>query len=267
MTTTPPHQHIVLLGDSILDNAPYVGVSPAVSDQLSTAVANRKWKVTLRAVDGAKMQHIPKQLANLPTDASLFVLSIGGNDGLAMLPRLKDNGYNPFKWASMLKTFLADFEADYKRTLDLVLLEKKPLVVLTIYQPYFENSAVMTGLTASGVWLMNWVIVAAARARNLPVIDLWQIFNKKEDYANSIEPGVPGGHKLVKNLLALIDGTHGNRLHGGFSISADCSYAGDFQPHGHAYWRPTTFQARQSREEARRPIAASWKEEEDIFDA
>lgn len=253
--------HIVLLGDSILDNAPYVGASPAVSDQLKEAVADRGWSVTLRAVDGAKMQHVASQMTTLPPNASLLLLSIGGNDGLAELGSLKQCGYNPLRLASEVRRILSQFETDYCRTLDMILQTKIRLVVCTIYQPYFENSRVLTTVTTAGVWLINRIIVAAARARHIPVIDLWQVFDRKEDFANSIEPGVPGGHKLIRNLLALVD--TGAYLRG-FSLSADATYSPGFKATGYDYWRPERFIVGAKKRSERQPIGMMPDDETDM---
>src|SRR2546423_11720616 len=73
--------HIVLLGDSIFDNAAYVGNGPDVVRQLHSVLPGG-WRATLNAMDGATIQDIRAQLARLPSDASHLVLSVGGNDAL-----------------------------------------------------------------------------------------------------------------------------------------------------------------------------------------
>lgn len=37
------------------------------------------------------------------------------------------------------------------------------------------------------------------------MIDLKTIFNDAKDYANSIEPGVQGGAKIVENILHVVN--------------------------------------------------------------
>ena len=44
--------HVVLLGDSIFDNGPYVPANETVSDHLS-AILSASWRSTLLAKDGA----------------------------------------------------------------------------------------------------------------------------------------------------------------------------------------------------------------------
>ena len=73
-------QHIVLCGDSIIDNGSYVNkgeldVAGQVQEELPDS------KVTLLAVDGKVTESIEDQMNNLPKDATHIFISIGGNDG------------------------------------------------------------------------------------------------------------------------------------------------------------------------------------------
>ena len=73
--------HVVLLGDSILDNAAYVGGGPDVVQQLRQWLPHG-WKATLGALDGSTTRDVPGQLRLLPADATHLILSVGGNDAL-----------------------------------------------------------------------------------------------------------------------------------------------------------------------------------------
>ena len=73
--------HIVLLGDSIFDNAAYVAGGPDVARQLRDILPSG-WRATLNARDGAVIADLPQQLKTLPGDATHLVVSIGGNDAL-----------------------------------------------------------------------------------------------------------------------------------------------------------------------------------------
>src|SRR4051812_11712792 len=69
----PGVAHIVLLGDSIFDNASYVPGGPAVVEQLRGKL-QRGWRASLLAVDGAVCDSVGSQLRRLPEDAThLFV--------------------------------------------------------------------------------------------------------------------------------------------------------------------------------------------------
>src|SRR3954462_371801 len=73
--------HVVLLGDSIFDNARYVPDGPSVLDHLRRMLPDG-WKTTLLAVDGSIAEDVPRQLRGLPDDASHLVVSTGGNNAL-----------------------------------------------------------------------------------------------------------------------------------------------------------------------------------------
>jgi hypothetical protein len=53
--------HVVLLGDSIFDNAAYVPERPAVIEQLRHALP-KAWKATLLAIDGHVAVDVEGQL-------------------------------------------------------------------------------------------------------------------------------------------------------------------------------------------------------------
>src|SRR5437879_11657196 len=73
--------HIVLLGDSIFDNASYVKGGPDVIRQLQAKLPGG-WNATLRAVDGSMVRDVASQLSRLPQDATHLVVSAGGNNAL-----------------------------------------------------------------------------------------------------------------------------------------------------------------------------------------
>ena len=123
--------HVVLLGDSILDNKRYVGKGPAVIDQLRE-VLPEGWKATLLAKDGSIAADIRKQAERLPANATHLVLSAGGNDAL------RAAGIMTVKATSGAEVFLklaevrGAFQAAYSQAVAAVLKAGKPLVVCTV---------------------------------------------------------------------------------------------------------------------------------------
>src|SRR5580658_10352230 len=81
--------HIVLLGDSIFDNARYVPDRPPVIEQLRRGLPPG-WKATLLAVDGDVTADVAGQMASLPGDATHLFVSVGGNDALGQIPVLQE---------------------------------------------------------------------------------------------------------------------------------------------------------------------------------
>jgi hypothetical protein len=61
--------HVVMLGDSIFDNARYVLDRPPVIDQLRQALPHG-WLATLLAVDGHITEDVATQLKRLPADTT-----------------------------------------------------------------------------------------------------------------------------------------------------------------------------------------------------
>ena len=69
---------VVLLGDSIFDNAHYVKPGQSVSDHLTRLQIEHK----LLAVDGSVTVQVLDQLKNVPKNATDLFVSSGGNDAL-----------------------------------------------------------------------------------------------------------------------------------------------------------------------------------------
>lgn len=74
--------HLVLLGDSILDNGAYTRGEPDVLGHLQPRLP-RNWRASLAAVDGSTTADLSRQLARVPREATHLVIAIGGNDALS----------------------------------------------------------------------------------------------------------------------------------------------------------------------------------------
>jgi GDSL-like Lipase/Acylhydrolase family len=197
-----PMKHIVLLGDSVFDNAAYVAGSPAVIEQLRERLP-AGWRATLRAVDGSVIAGIKRQLETLPTDASHLVVSIGGNDALRQAGVLDESARSVGDALDRLAAIRDQFARDYAEMLDHVLGRGLPMAVCTIYEPRFPDPR-QRRLAATGLTVLNDAITRAAFARGLPLIDLRLICNHDEDYVNAIEPSVRGGAKIAAAIAALV---------------------------------------------------------------
>src|SRR5687767_3573888 len=79
--------HIALLGDSIFDNAAYTNGTPDVIAHLQQLLP-AGWKATLCAVDGTTTAELERQLVRVPHDATLLIVSVGGNDALQSIDLL-----------------------------------------------------------------------------------------------------------------------------------------------------------------------------------
>jgi lysophospholipase L1-like esterase len=194
--------HIVLLGDSIFDNAAYVAGGPDVIRQLNARLPDT-WQATLRARDGAITGSITSQVANLPAGATHLVVSIGGNDALSHISVLEDTANSIASALNRLADIVDCFKRNYSAMLDGVLRVRLPTAVCTIYEPRFPDARLQRlGVTALS--LFNDCITRQAFARRLPLLDLRLICDRDEDYANPIEPSVKGGDKIAAAIVRAV---------------------------------------------------------------
>lgn len=195
--------HIVLFGDSIFDNQPYVSLGQAVIHQLTRKLSPGQ-QATLLAVDGAVAKEVPSQVRRLPPDATHLFLSVGGNDALQQINYLYERAKSVAEVMSRFAQFAEAFQRDYVKALDCLLTAQLPTVVCTIYYPQFERKdEQLVAKTALTFW--NDVILLEALTRDLPVLDLRPMFNDPRDYANPIEPSVQGGDKLTDRILQIVN--------------------------------------------------------------
>ncbi|HEX9933207.1 MAG TPA: SGNH/GDSL hydrolase family protein [Allosphingosinicella sp.] len=195
--------HIVLLGDSIFDNASYVRGGPDVVRQLG-AVLPDSWRATLLAVDGATTRDVRSQLARMPADATHLVVSAGGNDALGASGLLYSGVRIVGEAVALLAEAQDAFDASYRDMLGRILQLGLPTALCTIYDtPRFapDHRIIKAALS-----LFNDRITRAAFANSLPLVDLRLICNEDADYANPIEPSVQGGDKMARAIARLAAG-------------------------------------------------------------
>lgn len=198
--------HLVLLGDSVFDNAPYVGGGPDVCRQVQELLPDG-WQVTLRAVDGSSIRDVAHQLRALPETASHLVLSVGGNDALAHVNILDEPAESTAQVLSRLADIADAFEDRYQQLIDELGELGLPAAICTIYYPNFPDP-LLQRLSVAALALFNDAILRQAFAAGLPVLDLRLICDSPEDYANAIEPSVRGGGKIAAVIASLVTG-HG----------------------------------------------------------
>ncbi len=192
-------KHVILLGDSIFDNAVYTAGGPAVIDQVNQALGS-SGRATLLAVDGSKTQDVPVQMRKFPLDATHLILSVGGNDALAQLDVLRAPVGSIIEALDALASMTADFRVNYANLINTLLIVGRPLTVCTIYDaiPGLPN-----GIKA-GVALFNDVILREAIRHGLPVLDLRLVCTEFSDYSDRspIEPSSQGGAKISAALVS-----------------------------------------------------------------
>jgi hypothetical protein len=198
-------KHIVLLGDSIFDNAAYVNGGPDVIKQLRS-ILPQDWQATLLAVDGSVTTDVITQITKIPASATHLVVSVGGNDGLSRVDILQKPARSVGEAVDQPATLRAEFQQNYRRMLTALHALRLPLALCTVYDPRFPDP-LMQRLTTTALTLFNDCILREAITHGLPVLDLRLICTEAEDYANEIEPAVPGGQKIAAGMLNLVQ-TH-----------------------------------------------------------
>jgi lysophospholipase L1-like esterase len=192
-------QHIVLLGDSILDNSAYVPVNLDVINLLRNRLPDG-WKATLLARDGSKINDVIYQLRQLPEDASFLVLSVGGNDALGHADILSERANSVSEVLLKLADIQDEFRNNYQVMLKNVLSFGLPTVVCTIYYPRFPDP-ILQKMSKLALSIFNDCIISEAIGSGSRLIDLRMIFSEDKDYATPIEPSEKGGAKLADSIL------------------------------------------------------------------
>ena len=202
--------HVVLLGDSIFDNAAYVAGAPDVVRQVRRRLPDGS-VATLLAVDGGTTRDVRDQLRLLPPDATHLIVSVGGNDAL---------GHSDFLGAPARSTAealmgLADigdaFERDYLAMLEGVLAHGLPTAICTVYYPRFPEETLQR-IAVAALTVFNDCIIRASFAHGIPLIDLRLICTEPGDYANAIEPSSRGGEKISRAIADVVErGFNGGR--------------------------------------------------------
>ena len=191
------NQHVVLLGDSIFDNAVYVPAGPAVIDHLH-ALLGKGQRATLLARDGDVAADIREQLLDLPPDASHLVLSVGGNDAL----RHTEIGTYPAGTVNdalrHLTRIRKEFHREYRKMFRELAALDLPVAVCTIYEDIPGLSAELQ----TALCLFNDAILREALSAGSDIIDLRRICNDAGDYSeiSPIEPSAQGGKKIAQAI-------------------------------------------------------------------
>jgi len=196
--------HVVLLGDSIFDNGAYVRRGePDVIKQVQAKLPGG-WRATLCAVDGAVTTGVLSQLSQLPSDATHFVVSAGGNDALRHSGILREQARSVAEVIGRFAAVQDEFARNYRAMLDRILDQRLPTAVCTIYDARFPDPQEQR-LVATALSIFNDVISREAFVRRLPLIDLRLLCDEPDDYANPIEPSGRGGRKIALAIARALE--------------------------------------------------------------
>jgi len=196
--------HVILLGDSIFDNARYVPGGPSVVEHLGKSLPPG-WRATLLAIDGSVAADVVSQLGRVPADATHLVVSAGGNNALDHSNFILHEPASSFaEVLTQLGIIRAEFQQEYRGMLRQVQSLGKPTVVCTIY----DSIPDLGRAEHTGLCVFNEVILREAVRARVSVVDLRLVCTESSDYARSspIEPSVSGGGKIARTISRVITG-------------------------------------------------------------
>jgi hypothetical protein len=193
-------EHLVLLGDSILDNGAYTAGAPDVVTHLRTLVPD--WRATLCAVDGTTTVGLAAQLARVPEDASHLVIAVGGNDALQNIDLLSLRVTSSAQVLAIFAERIATFEREYRKAIRGALRLERHTTVCTIYNGALDPQ--IAAIARIALALFNDAILRAAVEWRLDVLDLRTICTEPGDYANPIEPSGQGGFKIARAICGVV---------------------------------------------------------------
>ena len=125
-------KHIVLVGDSIFDNAPYVDEGDSVIEQLSSWLPEDS-KCTLLARDGDVTSQVNDQLRHLPSDTTHLIISCGGNDALQNVGQLLEPVTDAGEAFDLFSEIRRSFQQTYIRMLFSCKQKVSNLTVCAVY--------------------------------------------------------------------------------------------------------------------------------------
>jgi lysophospholipase L1-like esterase len=194
--------HVVLLGDSVFDNAAYVGGGADVLTHLRRR-SPAGWGASLLAVDGSVVEGVHRQLERVPAGATHLVVSAGGNDALHRAHIIEERAGSTAEVLLRLADVAEGFESGYRGMLRAALETGKRAAVCTVYYPRFPD-ALAQRLAVTALTVFNDAIIRAAFETGVPLLDLRLICGEDADYANPIEPSEAGGAKIADRIIRLV---------------------------------------------------------------
>jgi hypothetical protein len=199
--------HVVLLGDSTLDNGRYLNLASgelSVEKQLAKKCAELGWQMTVLAQDGSLLEDVrTRQLPLIPDQATHLVLSASGNDLLSLLNQMVVANFTLSSVYAAIVEGLKNVAERYRNLLQSLKNLGCHLACCTVYRPNF-NHLFFKSLATFSLGLHNSRLKQLAADLDCSVIDLANLFDTSEDFANPLELSTRGGSKLIENVAAFV---------------------------------------------------------------
>ena len=197
-------QTLVLLGDSILDNAPYTRSEPDTTAHLSRLLSP-DWSIRRLAWDGATMPDIPPQLARVEGRPAAAVLSIGGNDVLHHIEILERDSAGASEVLDDLLAIAEEFDQRYELVARAIAERAERTILCTIYEVRLEPEQ-YGRLARVPLAILNDRIIRTAARLGVDVLELRSVCTEASDFVMQIEPSARGALKIAEAITAVLRG-------------------------------------------------------------
>jgi lysophospholipase L1-like esterase len=191
------HKTIVMLGDSMLENANYVNKDRSVTELVKNYADGRDYAFYNFAKDGEtiptisrKISHLTgSQINKLNKPKTHVFLSVGGNDILKL--------NQPLEASAIVSTFLK-----YIELIKLIKsrLPNAKLTVLNLYTP----TASWIEIYRMSIKQWNEALEQKKTKYHYDIINVNKLLFDKQDFTHDIEPSVIGGQKIVNEIIMKI---------------------------------------------------------------
>jgi lysophospholipase L1-like esterase len=191
---------LVLLGDSILDNAPYTNPEPDTTAHLQDLLP--AWTVVRLAQDGAMMADVRSQVRELPKRPLTAVLSVGGNDAVEHISVLDERASNSADVLEKLLAIADNFGSSYETVARSVAEHADRLVLCTIYEVQLQPAR-YAQLARVPLALLNDRIIRTASRLGVDVLELRSVCAEPSDFVLQIEPSAQGAARIARAIAAI----------------------------------------------------------------
>jgi lysophospholipase L1-like esterase len=176
----------ILMGDSVLNNYPYVKDGQSVEDLLKSATSS---KVLLLAKNDTTIPQVYSQINKVPdlydTNNTTIFLSVGGND---ILNQSEQGNF-----------YIDSIFEDYQKLVNSIktALPNPKLILFDIYYPKDEKYQKYYSV------IQNWnnMLYNFVLKNNLKIFKISDVLKDSQDFKNGIEVSAIGSQKLVDALL------------------------------------------------------------------
>lgn len=209
---------LFLLGDSIIDNAPYVGSAQTVTD-----CVNALWPAgaTCIAIDGAGLQHMADQFeatlaAGFRPEHDVLVLSVMGNNLRQLFGVFNQEVNNVLEGMTAMYRGIHPVLAAYDATVaalknrgvkHLVLVSIYPIYDITLYAgDLLDGEVIDRSLSWVAInpvlGIVSRHVIDTAKKHGAVAADLFGGDFGPEDIVRAIEPGANASPKVAARIVA-----------------------------------------------------------------